>query len=68
VSHSTVGELGLLLKDQSQLLYEDGDVDGLVAVIKRQLDRRETVDLTIPTWRDQAQLLQQLMQTVLKES
>jgi glycosyltransferase involved in cell wall biosynthesis len=65
---ANVGELGLLLKDQSQLLYEDGDVDGLVAVIKRQLDRRETVDLTIPTWRDQAQLLQQLMQTVLKES
>lgn len=63
---ANVGELGLLLKDWPQLQYQDGDVAGLVATLRSQLGNRETIDLDIPTWVDQAQKLQLLMQSVLR--
>ncbi|MGI9200736.1 MAG: glycosyltransferase family 4 protein [Woeseiaceae bacterium] len=63
---ANVGELGLLLEDWRQLHYQDGDAEGLVQVLRRQLEKRETIDLDVPTWADQAQKLQQLMQSVLR--
>ncbi|MGI9220528.1 MAG: glycosyltransferase [Woeseiaceae bacterium] len=60
-----VGELGLLLQDSRQFLYEDGDADGLVTAIHRQLSQRETIDAAIPSWSEQAQKLEGLMHTVL---
>ena len=63
-----VGELGLMLKDKPHLLYEDGDVDSFVSVISQQLDRREVVDIEIPSWADQAELLQQLMLSALSDN
>jgi glycosyltransferase involved in cell wall biosynthesis len=62
---ANVGELGLLLKEWPQLQYEDGDVQGLVRTLRRQLEHREKINLDIPTWADQAQKLLQLMQSVL---
>ncbi len=59
-----VGEMSLLLKDSPQLLYKDGDVESFVLAAKRQLAHREMPDLDIPTWRDRAQLLEGLMESV----
>ena len=65
---ANVGEMSLLLKDRSHLLYDDGDVESLVSAIGQQLAERELLDIEIPTWRDQAALLQQLMESVLVDA
>lgn len=62
---ANVGELGLLLRDSPQFLYEDGDTAGLVKTIQRQLEQRETIDAAVPSWTDQARKLDELMHTVL---
>ncbi len=62
---ANVGEMSFLLEDYPHLLYEDGDVDSFVRAASRQLTHREIPDLDIPTWRDQALLLEQLMESVL---
>jgi glycosyltransferase involved in cell wall biosynthesis len=59
-----VGEMSLLLRNQSHLLYDAGDVESFVSATRKQLANRELVDLAIPTWRDQALLLEQLMQSI----
>lgn len=59
-----VGELGRMLKHKPHLLYRDGDVESFVSAIQQQLRKREVLDLDIPSWSDQASLLQQLMQSV----
>jgi len=61
---AAVGELSHVLKHKPHLLYRDGDSDSLVATIQQQLDQREVLDLDIPSWTDQAELLQRLMQSV----
>lgn len=63
-----VGEISLLLEDFPHLLYQDGDVESFVAAAKRQLTHRERPDLEIPTWRDQALLLEELMESVSSNS
>jgi len=65
---ANVGELGLLLESKPHLLYEDGDVSDFVTVSKRQLEARETVDLDVPSWTDQAEILEQLMQSVVSSN
>lgn len=59
-----VGEMSLLLRNQAHLLYDDGDVRSFVSATRKQLANRELIDLAIPTWRDQALLLEKLMQSV----
>jgi len=61
---ANVGELRLLLKDRPHLMYEDGDVRSFVLAARQQLEHREILDLDIPTWHDQALLLEQLMESV----
>jgi glycosyltransferase involved in cell wall biosynthesis len=63
-----VGELSHMLKHKPHLLYEDGNIDSLVSVIQRQLANRELLDFEIPSWTDQAALLQQLMQSVMSRN
>ena len=65
---ANVGELGILLQQQSELLYEDGDVGSFVQVLKAQLERHRGLEMNIPTWRDQALLLEQQMQSVVAGS
>lgn len=62
---ANVGELSHLLRDQPDLFYEDSDASGLVQTINRQLATRERARSRVPTWDEQAVLLQQLMQTTL---
>ena len=62
---ANVGELAALLENTPQFFYEDGDVAGLVDVIKRQLQQREAINLPIPSWTVQALKLQQFMHAVL---
>jgi len=57
-----------LLKDYPHLLYDDEDVGSFVSVTKRQLEHRQLPELDIPTWHDQALLLQQLMDSIPAES
>ncbi len=59
-----VGEMSFLLRNFPHLLYEDGNVESFVLAAKKQLTRRELPDLDIPTWHDQALLLQELMEAV----
>lgn len=61
-----VGELSRMLQHKPHLLYEDGDIASFVTAVIRQLDAREIADFDIPSWADQAGLLQQLMQSVLR--
>ena len=63
-----VGEMSVLLEDYPHLLYEDGNVESFVLAARRQLTHREVPDLDIPTWRDQALLLQELMESVAVQS
>jgi glycosyltransferase involved in cell wall biosynthesis len=63
-----VGEMSILLKSYPHLLYEDGNVDSFILAAKQQLARRELLDLDIPTWRDQALLLEELMEAVSVKS
>jgi hypothetical protein len=52
-----------LLNNTPHLLYEDEDVESFILATKEQLARREQPDLDIPTWHDQALLLEQLMES-----
>lgn len=63
-----VGEMSILLNNYPHLLYEDGNVDSFILAAKQQLARRELLDLDIPTWRDQALLLEELMEAVSVKS
>lgn len=60
-----VGELGGLLQDQPELFYEDGDTASLVKTIKRQLHERQRATVAVPSWDDQAALLEELLETVV---
>ncbi len=62
---ANVGELGILLQQHPALLYEDGDTESFVRVLRAQLGRRQLLELQVPTWRDQALLLGEHMQAVL---
>jgi glycosyltransferase involved in cell wall biosynthesis len=62
-----VGELALLLAEQPELFYEDGDAADLVNTIVSQLQRQERSKAAVPTWRDQAELLARLMQSAQSE-
>ena len=59
-----VGEMSFLLESYPHLLYEDGNVESFVLATGQQLAHRELPDLDIPTWHDQALLLEQLMESV----
>ena len=59
-----VGEMSFLLRNFPHLLYEDGNVESFVLAARQQLTRRELPDLDIPTWHDQALLLEELMEAV----
>jgi len=61
-----VGELGVLLKDQPHLLYEDENVASFVRAMNNQLAHLEMPDVAIPTWRDQARLLDDQMQAIVE--
>lgn len=48
-----------------QRLYAYGDTGSFVQALKGQLERRELLELQVPTWRVQALMLEEHMQTVL---
>ena len=62
-----VGEMSVLLENYPHLLYEDGNVESFVSAAKAQLANCELLDLRIPTWRDQALLLEELIESVSVE-
>jgi glycosyltransferase involved in cell wall biosynthesis len=62
---ANVGELSSLLASMPYVLYEDGDVGNFVSAVKRQLDARELVNIPVPSWIDQAGILEQLMRSVV---
>ncbi len=61
---ANVGELSVLLQHKSHLLYEDGNITDFASACMRQLKNREVIDIDIPSWADQAELLQLLMQRI----
>ena len=63
-----VGELGHLLERQPELYYADGDAEDLWTAVHRQLGNRYLADIQVPTWKDQAELLSQLLHSVCDES
>lgn len=65
VAVARVGELGRLLEQQPELFYADGDAADLRSAINRQLRNRHLADMDVPTWEDQAELLSQLMHSVI---
>jgi glycosyltransferase involved in cell wall biosynthesis len=65
---ANVGELGVLLESMPDVLYEDGDVGDFVNAVKRQLDARELVNIPVPSWSDQARILEKLMRSVASDN
>jgi len=59
-----VGEMRHLLKGTPHLLYDDEDVESFIAAAAHQLAHRQLLDLDIPTWQDQAQSLERLMDSI----
>jgi len=65
---ANVGEIRILLEQNTHLLYEDGDVRSFVSATKDQLAHRQMLDTEIPTWHEQALLVEQLMESVSANS
>lgn len=65
---ANVGVLGDILNDKPELLYTADDVESFMTAIKQQLSRQELLDMAIPTWSNQAELLQAYLLSVMENA
>ncbi len=62
---ASVGAICELLGSESVLLFQPGDAFGLASIIRQQLAAPELPELTLPSWRDQAEKLARLFDQVM---
>ncbi|GMQ91340.1 MAG: hypothetical protein BMS9Abin11_0648 [Gammaproteobacteria bacterium] len=65
---ANVGVMSTILKDKPHLLYTEDDIESYVDAIKKQLANQEKLTITIPTWSNQADLLQNYMFSMISNA
>jgi len=63
-----VGVMPRLLADYEHCLYEPDRVDSLAGAIKKQLDRPNVLEISVPTWKERGGDFQQLLVEALTGS